>query len=49
MPGIIPYMSFVLFTCGNIVGPVFGFRDFIDLMEFKGKYKTLPRGLSEGY
>jgi lysophospholipid acyltransferase len=44
MPNIIEYSSYVFFSCGCIVGPVFEYTDFKDFMELKGNYKTLPTG-----
>jgi len=49
MPTILQYLGYVFFCCGAIVGPSFEFQDYVNLMELKGNYKTLPVGLSKGW
>jgi len=49
MPSILEYSSYVFFCCGPIVGPVFEYSDFKDFCELTNNYKTLPRGLKDGF
>jgi lysophospholipid acyltransferase len=43
-PTILQFFSYAFFCCGCITGPFIEYKDFTDLMEFSGNYKTLPRG-----
>ena len=49
LPGLLEYLSFVFFAPACIVGPAFEFTDFTNLIELKGVYATLPRGLASGW
>ena len=49
LPSVLQYLSFIFFCPGCIVGPAFEFTDFVNLMELKGVYATLPRGLANGW
>ena len=48
-PSLLEYCSFVFSNCGAIIGPFFEYADFKNWIEMKGHYKSMPRGLSNGW